>query len=418
MTVITIAGGAAVAHGKGSAVEPLPESFCSPLAQGATPPQFMIASDLPVRYFPRRAATLRMQDAIKYVLAQRGYKAGKYSIGYQACDDSSPQQGSGAFAKCAANARAYSANPSVIGLVGTWSSRCSGIELPILNRAAGGSLGLISPTNTNVGLTHAGAGTEPGEPGRYYPSGRRSFVRILAPDDFQGVADALLAKRLGARRVFVLDDREEYGLDVAGAFKRAAAKNGLRIAGTGSWTDDQTSFDTLVGRVAKTKPDAVFLAGYACPGCGKLVAGLRAGLGAKTPIIGSDGWSVFEDLAKAAGPAAEGMYVSIPGLPPGQLPVTGRNIQRRFSAEALGAGGPAYAAQAVAVLLDAIAASDGTRASVTRHLLAARVRGGIIGSFGFDRNGDTTFAPTMIFRIRGGKGKLDRVITPPPTLLS
>jgi branched-chain amino acid transport system substrate-binding protein len=243
-------------------------------------------------------------------------------------------------------------------------------------------------------------------------------VRILAPDDFQGVADALLAKRLGARRVFVLDDREEYGLDVAGAFKRAAAKNGLRIAGTGSWTDDQTSFDTLVGRVAKTKPDAVFLAGYACPGCGKLVAGLRAGLGAKTPIIGSDGWSVFEDLAKAAGPAAEGMYVSIPGLPPGQLPVTGRNIQRRFSAEALGAGGPAYAAQAVAVLLDAIAASDGTRASVTRHLLAARVRGGIIGSFGFDRNGDTTFAPTMIFRIRGGKGKLDRVITPPPTLLS
>ena len=65
-----------------------------------------------------------MQAAIKYVLAQRGYRAGKYPVGYQACDDSSPQQGSGAFAKCAANARAYAGNASVIALVGTWSSRC------------------------------------------------------------------------------------------------------------------------------------------------------------------------------------------------------------------------------------------------------------------------------------------------------
>ena len=378
----------------------------------------MIASDLPVRYFPRKQTTLNLQAAIKYVLAQRGYKAGKYSVGYQACDDSSPQQGSGAFAKCAANARAYAGNSSVIGLVGTWSSVCSGIELPILNRAPGGSLGLISPSNTYIGLTHAGAGTGPGEPGRYYPTGHRNFVRIISPDDFQAVADALLAKRLGAKRVFVLDGHDGYGLNVAGAFKRAAAKSGLRIAGTGFWTDDQTSFDALAGRVARAKPDAVFLAGFACPECGKLVAGLRGGLGAKTPIIGSDGWGVFEDLAKAAGPAAEGMYVSIPGLPAEKLPAAGGKMTRLFGAPDLGSGGPAYAAQAVAVLLDAIAASDGTRASVTRHLLAARVQRGIIGSFSFDRNGDPTFAPTMIFRIRGRKGKLDRVITPPPALLS
>jgi hypothetical protein len=66
------------------------------------------------------------------------------------------------------------------------------------------------------------------------------------------------------------------------------------------------------------------------------------------------------------------------------------------------------------VLLDANAASEGTRRSVTRHLLTARVRGGTIGSFRFDRNGDTTFNPTMIFRIRAGKASLERVITPPP----
>jgi branched-chain amino acid transport system substrate-binding protein len=418
VAVAIVGAGPYAAQGKGSGVVPLPESFCSPLMQGSTPAQVVIASDLPVRYFDHRATTLKLQAAIKYVLARRGYMAGKYSVGYQACDDSSPQQGEGALAKCAANARAYAGDADVVGLVGTWSSRCTAIELPILNRATGGPLGLISASNTNVGLTHAGAGTEPGEPGRYYPTGRRNFVRIISPDDAQGVADTLLVKRLGAKRVFVLDDHEEYGLNVGGAFKKAAAKIGLRIAGTASWSPDQTSFDTLVSRVVKAKPDAVFLAGFACSECGRLVEGLRGRLPAKTPIIGSDGFNDFEGLAKAAGAAAEGMYVSVPGLPPERLPAAGRRIGRLFGATHLGAGGPAYAAQAVDVLLDAIAASDGTRSSVTRHLLEARVRGGIIGSFSFDRNGDTTFNPTMIFRIRNGKGKLDRLIAPPPGLVS
>ena len=134
-------------------------------------------------------------------------------------------------------------------------------------------------------------------------------------------------------------------------------------------------------------------------------------------MVGSDGFSDFASLVKASGTGAEGLYVSIPGLPEGKLPPAGRKIDRLFGAQVLGSGGPAYAAQAAAVLLDAIAASDGTRASVTAHLLSARVRNGIIGSFSFDRNGDTTFNPTMIFRIRGAKGELDRVVTPPARLI-
>ena len=42
---------------------------------------------------------------------------------------------------------------------------------------------------------------------------------------------------------------------------------------------------------------------------------------------------------------------------------------------------------------------------------------GIIGSFSFDRNGDPSFNPTMIFRIHDGKGEFDRVITPPASLI-
>src|SRR5262249_37445338 len=157
---------------------PLPQTFCSPMFHGSAQPQVLIASDLPVRYFPKRKKTLALQAAIRYELGRRGYKAGKYAIGYQACDDSSPQQGSVALAKCAANAKAYAQSESVVGVIGTWSSVCSAVELPILNRASDGPLGLISSTNTYVGLTHKGGGTPPGDPGRFYPTGTRSFVRI------------------------------------------------------------------------------------------------------------------------------------------------------------------------------------------------------------------------------------------------
>jgi branched-chain amino acid transport system substrate-binding protein len=416
---LTAVAAATVAGARGgvSALQVLPQSFCSPLVTGGSQPDVLIASDLPVRYFDNRPRTLELQGAIRYELQKRHFKAGRFSIGYQACDDSSPQEASGALPKCAANAKVYAQDKSVVGVVGTWSSHCAAIELPTLNRAPSGPLGLISSTNTNVGLTHAGGGTNPGEPGRYYPTGKRSFVRIISADDAQAVADAWLAKQIGAKAVFVLDDSEGYGLGVAFAFRRTAAKIGLKVVGTGEWTPDQSNFDSLTAQVGSAKPDAVFLGGFACPGCGALIKGLRAVLPAQATIIGPDGFTPPEDLVKAAGAAAEGMYVSFPGLPAGKLPAAGERINKRFGGLSLGSGGPAYAAQAVAVLLDAIAASDGTRASVNAHLLSAHVRNGIIGSFSFDRNGDTTYNPTMIFRVSGGKGVLDRVVTPPPSLI-
>jgi len=416
--VIAVVAGAVVAEGRGaSGIQPLSQSFCAPVVQGAAKPQVLIVSDFPLRFFPFREKTLQFQAALRYELALRHFRAGRYSLGYQACDDSSPQAGNGALSKCAANAKAYAEDSSVIGVIGAWNSLCSGAELPALNRAPSGPLVLVSPTNTDVGLTHAGGGTAPDEPARYYPTGKRSFVRIISPDDAQPVAEVLLAKELGVRRVFVLDDGEGYGFNVAVAFRRALAKVGLKLAGTGSWTPDQTSFDNLAARVAAARPDAVYLGGYECPACADLVKALRTHLGGDKPIIVSDGFSAV-GTAQADGASADGLYASVPGLPTSSLPAPGRKIERMFGPPRLGSGGPSYVAQAASVLLDAIAASDGTRASVTEHVLSTKVRNGIIGSFGFDKNGDSTYNPIMIFVVAGGGHvHFDRVIDVPPQLM-
>ncbi len=59
------------------------------------------------------------------------------------------------------------------------------------------------------------------------------------------------------------------------------------------------------------------------------------------------------------------------------------------------------AAQAAELVLDAIARSDGTRASVLEELQASRVKNGLLGSFRFDRKGDITPASVPILRITG-----------------
>jgi len=413
-TAAALAFCAAASSHAAANVTPVARSFCSSVASGGKQPQLLIVSDLPVRGFAFHRDTLNMEAAIRFVLARHHFTAGRYTVGYQACDDSNPQAAQGDLTKCAANAKAYAQDASVVGVVGTWSSSCAAVEIPILGQAPGGPLGMVSPTNTNVGLTHADAGTAPGEPARYYPAGRRNYVRVISADDAQARADALVAKRAGARRVFVLDDGTGYGLSVASAFRSAARKLALHVAGSGAWDPAQASFDGLARRVRAAHADAVFLGGSGCPACRVLVRQLRSVVGTHGALIAPDGFTPVDDLAKAYGAPADGMYVSIPGDSFADLSPLGRKIARMFGgASHLSFSGAAYPAQALEVLLDSIARSDGTRGSITGDLFTTHVRGGILGTFGFDRNGDTTLNPVLIYRVRGRVGRFDRVVDAP-----
>ncbi len=174
---------------KGGNAQALPASSCSDIYyEGDGTPDYVIASDLPLEG-SGRAQTVQMTEAIKFILKQHNFKAGDYKIGYQSCDDATAQEGAWASEKCSANANAYAQNKSLIGVIGTFNSGCAEIIIPVLNRAPDGPVGMISPANTYVGLTHTGPGTAAGEPEKYYPDGKRNYIRIVAADDFQGAAD-------------------------------------------------------------------------------------------------------------------------------------------------------------------------------------------------------------------------------------
>ena len=119
------------------------------------------------------------------------------------------------------------------------------------------------------------------------------------------------------------------------------------------------------------------------------------------------------DTLKRIGRAAHGMYVATIDLPRAafKLNAAGRRFARELGSSATQPAGPGVleAGQATELLMDAIARSDGTRASVLDELHSTEVKDGILGSFRFDRNGDNTTAAIPILRITGA--------TPPGTPL-
>jgi ABC-type branched-subunit amino acid transport system substrate-binding protein/streptogramin lyase len=396
------------------------EPFCGPVEYAGTgKPQVLIVSDLPLQVPIEILQPLQFTDAIRFVLARRDYRAGKYTVGYQSCDDSSvragePTANAWTAATCRRSGRAYANAPRVLGVIGPYNSGCASFLIPILNRARDGPVAAISASATAVGLTHRGPGALPGEPQTYYPTGVRNFARVVADDNYQGGAAVAMAKRLGVTRLYVLDDQEPYGIGLAETVRRTARTQGVEIAASGSWDFRDRSYRQLARQIERSGADGVFLGGYSFQNGYRLLRDLRAVLGREFRILAPDGFSEFPAIVKHAGAAAEGLVASVATLPPERLSPSGQRFFESFE-KAVGGDLDPYSpttAQAAEVLLDAIAASDGTRASVTDELLKVRVEDGILGSFEFDANGDTTSAGVTMYRIEKGKPRVLAVITP------
>jgi branched-chain amino acid transport system substrate-binding protein len=418
-TAATTTNGGGGGGGGGTATA-LPASSCSPIYyEGSGKPNVIIASDLPLQG-SSRTQTEEMVKAIKFQLKSEGFKAGSTTVGYQSCDDSTAQAGKWDSGKCSANANNYAQNKSVIGVIGTFNSGCAEIEIPILNRAANGPVGMVSPANTYVGLTHAGPGTAAGEPDKYYPTGKRNYIRLVAADDYQGASNAMLAKQLGFKSVFVFNDKEAYGLGVATDFRNAAQKLGLKIAGFTAWDPKASSYEALANRVKASGADVVYLGGLECENGSKLIKDLRGVLGKSYPLIAPDGFSSFSDTFKNSGGVAQGMYISVAGQPNSALGPAGKKFVKDFGAEIGADPNPysAYAAQTMNVMLAALAKSDGTRGDVATQLLHTSVDGGILGTFTINENGDTNNNPVTQYKLGpGGKAITFKTITPPASLV-
>ena len=329
-------------------------------------------------------------------------------MGYQSCDVSTPQSGGFEFRKCAANASAFAHAEQLVAVIGPWSSYCGQFQIPILNRAPGSPLAIVSPAATHSGLTRGGplAGRGlggRGEPGVYYPTGVRNFFRVVPREDLQGVAQAMMAERLGLKRVFVVAERaSEWKAIHAEPFRRTALRLGLDVVGSAGYNPDAPNQTALASRVADARPDGVFLAGVVWDGADRVLKALRARLGPRIPILATDQFIPVPDMLEYVGPAARGLYMTATDVPASAREATpaGQRFARDFGQLTSAEPYVLPAAQAADLVMRAIARSDGTRASVLKEIRSGVVKNGVLGDFRFDR-GDITPAAVPIFRVTG-----------------
>jgi branched-chain amino acid transport system substrate-binding protein len=391
----------------------LPSTICSPIYSEGQP-KVILAADLPLQGGGGTLLSLQLSDAIRYELALHHFRAGSLPVGYQLCDDSSASTGSWTPATCRVDAKAIAANSAVVGVVGPFNSGCAITELPILAHAKGGAVPVISPSATYSGLTHGGVGSLPGEPTAYRANGQPIFMRVVAADDRQGPANAVLAKRFGVRRLYLLEDGSAYGRGITAALETAAAGLGIKIVGRTEWPRDTAKYHALAGRVALARPDGVFLAGTIDEGGAPLLQSLRHTLGTRPHILLSDGFTPFPAVIDV-GRAAEGATITIPAPALSRLPKAGRDFVNAF-AKAIGQQPQPYsvaAAEATQAMLTALATSNPTRSSLRQQLLRTPSFNGILGNFRFDQNGDTTNPVVSVYTIKNGQALLLTTITPP-----
>lgn len=308
-------------------------------------------------------------NAMQLYLEQIGGKVGNYKVELKKYDDSTAAKGAWDDATCTKTANEHVANASEVAVMGTFNSGCAKLVAPVLNQAPDGPMLMVSHANTNPGLTKT---WDAGEPQKYFPSGKRSYARVVTTDDIQGPAAAqFAAKDLKVTKCFVLNDTQTYGQGVAKTFAEEATKQGVQVVGNTSWRAGDGNYTALFGQAKAAGADCVFFGGIFDNNGGQLTKDKVAVLGPNDGAVkllapdGFTGYPAFNELAES-----QGAYLTFAGLSTDPLKAAGGAPAAFLAAYKTKYGADPrssyalYGVQALQVILAAIEKSDGTRLGV------------------------------------------------------
>jgi branched-chain amino acid transport system substrate-binding protein len=308
----------------------------------------------------------------------------------------------------ASNATADVSNASIIAMVGTFNSGVAKVVIPIATRA---HLVMISPANTNPGLTLQQYAQANGiDFATLHPAGfSEAYYRLPGNDVVQGKVDAQIAAAapVNAKSAYVIDDDSTYGIGLSNYFTSTFQGNGGSISGRSSITATQaSSFPSLAASIQSKNPDIVFMGGVTSGGLGLLAKDLRAA-GYTKPIVGGDGIAQDPAWFTAAGAGAVNAYGSV--MAPDTSTFTSgaaATFLAQYKAAFPGKDITPYTAMAydsamieITVIKSLIASGK----AITRENVRAGVQSisytGVTGNISFDANGDN--AGQRVYSIYG-----------------
>ncbi len=344
-----------------------------------------------------------MKNGVDLAVSEVGGVVAGYCIEVVNLDDASPQTGKWDGAVEAENANKAVGDQQAIVYIGTYNSGAAKVSIPITNRAR---MAQVTPANTYPGLTKK-RGAAPGEPDIYRPSGVVNYFRPVPADDIQGAVAAKWAKRLGAKKVYVLNDQELYGKGIADVFEATAKKIGLPVVANEGIDWKQPDQKPVLTKIRASGADLVYMGGVIETGAQVVIRQMKeVGLVApRTRFLGPDGL-LEEELLKGAtcdAVLATEMRITFAGLPFEKMRGVGAKTYETYKSK-FGKEPTSYALYAVEgtrVIIDALKraaptidkAKDVTekREALRKAIASTKNFEGINGKWSFDENGDVDY---------------------------
>ena len=368
------------------------------------------------------AQTGPLVNGIKLALSQAGGKAGQFTVNYQSLDDSTAAAGKWDPGQTAANARKVAADPKAVYYIGEFNSGASEVSIPILNEAG---IPMVSPANTYVGLTTSLPGSAPGEPQKYYPTGKRTYLRIVPIDSIQAAADLMAMKAAGCTKVAVANDKEAYGAGLATLIELEKGYYGVNVVSNTGIDPTSPNFRSYASTISGQGADCFFFAGIVSNGAVQITKDVHNAL-PTAKIFGGDGVCTSSYTAASGGgvPAAIDPLIectvatqNLTAYPGGKAFLTA------FKAKYGIANPDPYAIYGYEVMklgLDTIkglGAEGDNKADVLAALFATKDRSSVLGTYGFDANGDTTLKSYGLYKINSsGDPVFFQTLTPTKTV--
>ncbi|MBW8806577.1 MAG: branched-chain amino acid ABC transporter substrate-binding protein [Catenulisporales bacterium] len=242
-----------------------------------------------------QALGLNIDWGVKLAVQQANAKGDlPFTLAVKESDDQGDQ------AKGADAAQLLIQDQKVIGSVGPAFSGPTAASGKLYSDAG---LVAVSPSATRPSLTS---------------SGYKTFFRVVANDSVQGPAAAdYMAKVLKAGKVFVVDDKTQYGTGLAAAIVAELKKAGVAVE-TDSAPQKTQDYSQIASKVASSGAQAMYYAGYYADG-GVFAKALKAA-GYTGKQITGDGSKDPNFITTAGNEAAEGWQFTCPCLDAGKDP--------------------------------------------------------------------------------------------------
>lgn len=354
-------------------------------------------------------------NAVKLALEEAQGRAGLFGVNLVALDASTPETETEGWDpdRVLDNARRAISDSGAIAYIGELSSGASALSIPVLNE--GGVL-MVSPSSTYVGLTREG-GIGRGEPERFYPSGQRTFARVVPADHVQAAAQVRLMAEEDVERLYVLHDAGLYGRGLAEQVETFAQRAGLEVLAIERASDDPADAQGIAGDVAEAEPDGVLYAGDV----GSNALGVLDAVSEAAPDT-----ALFVPDALATTPFLEGVDVRLerrlrvtsPTLDRRQLPSAAQEFHERFRAT-FGTTPEPYAVFAYESMNAILAAVEragprgNDRSAVTEQFLGLERRDTVLGDYSIDAGGDTSLRRYGAYRVSDGRLVFDELLEVP-----